>query len=65
MARHWPNSSVMRVEDASHAAQVLDFCFDTFGDFSYQHWSFEYRSPWLLIYFCELAMKTQFDLAWS
>jgi hypothetical protein len=65
MAKHWPNLSIVQVKDAAHAQQVLDYCSTTFGDFSYQHWTFSYSAPMLKIYFSELAMKTQFDLSWE
>lgn len=65
MARYWPNSSIVRVDDATHAQQVINYCLTMFGDYSYQHWSYGYSAPILKIYFSELAMKTQFDLTWN
>jgi len=65
MAKHWPYHSVIANISQEQQREILEWCWQEFGDYSFQHWSSSSTHTCLTVYFCDKFIKTQFDLTWS
>lgn len=65
MAQHWPRSSQVSLQDREHLISILNWCRFNYGDYSWQHWTFQIDGSHLTVYFVGQSQKTEFDLTWG